>query len=269
MENCFVKKFKGSVNTDLPKLGECRFKVVNGSMILQIGNIQSPITISGKGGVLLDGQSTKVISTGGWTSAIQITGLPTDTTVGEISIPDKYVSVNAVIAPMVGNDLSPFGGIEMLQFSYTRYANARATDDSFPTLSNIVKQFPHLTLLGIGGKGASGDVTELLPLADTLTSLEASSVVGVLQSDIRGDFAELGKLYKLTALNSFLVNSKVSGTVEGFVANRLQVLPATAGSITAKWIGDGNRIKYNGEPLSNVLNTTISWDAQGNITITH
>lgn len=271
MNDCLITKLKGSVSTDLPKLGECRFKVTNGQILLSVPSSATPLTIEGKAGVLLDGSATKTITSGGWTSPIVISGLSDDVTTGEISIPNKYASIRAIIAPMSGLvDLSPFGGMEGLrEFCFSGFANVRATDATIASIAEIVTKFPSLTSFACGGGGANGNVLDLLPLAATLTTLNGANMEGIKQSNIKGDFANLGLLPNLTNIGTFLTNSKVTGTVEGFVANRLSVTPNTAGSIQVKWLGEQGRITYQGETIENVNNNTISWDAQGNITITH
>lgn len=271
MENCLVTKLKGSVSADLPKLGECRFKVTNGKLLLNVSSNNLPLTIEGKGGLLLDGQSTKTINSAGWTPNIIISGMSDDLTLGEISIPNKYTSITAIIAPMSGlTNLSPFGGMTQLtEFSYKNFASVRATDAPIASIAEIVAEFPNLVSFSIGGGGANGDVLDLLPLASTLRTLDGVSMGGTKKSQITGDFANLGLLPNLVNIRTFLVNSNVSGTVEGFVANRLSVTPDTAGSIQAQWLGESGRITYQGEVIENVNNNTISWDAQGNITITH
>lgn len=268
MENCLLKSLKGSCDADLLKYGECRFKVVNGKMNLQV--LQAPLILTGLNGVLLDGQTTKTISSTGWTQTpIVISGLADDTTIGEISFLNKYNAVRGIACPMVGSDLFPFNGMDIRTFQYILYDSIRATDMTYPTLAKIVEQFPNLIYLTYGGGGASGDVADLLPLAETLTSLDSANMVGQLRSDVHGDFADLGLLKNLTSLGYFITNSKISGSIEGFVAKRMQVKPATAGSITARWLANGGRITYQGEPLVDYNNNTVSWDAQGNITITH
>jgi len=283
--NCLVTKLKGSVSADLPKLEECCIPIVNGNIILQgasIISVDRPLVLRGIGGVLLDGQETKEITEGGWTSPIIVSGLPDGTTVGEVRISGKYDLVTSVIAPMAGlTDLSTFKGMTINEFSFRGFDDVRATYMPIASLGQIAEAMPVLKVLSVGGGGANGDVTDLLPLVDTLTGLDGIGMGGSRRSNITGDFGDLGLLKKLNTINTFLVQTKISGSVNDFVTKRRSVTDNAAGSVQIGWLGDGGRVTYTGqatvagnpvtynnEPVQNWSTNVISWDAQGNITLT-
>ena len=99
-------------------------------------------------------------------------------------------------------------------------------------------------------KGNIEDVKEFLP---NLTNCSFTNSRGLY-----GDFKWLG-LLQFNNIEAFAVNTGIAGNVEDFVAVR-RVNGQTTGEVVFYWLGDGGRIKFNGGPIGNVKNNTISWD---------
>jgi len=261
MKNCFVKKYKGVVNDDsLLKYGEVRIPVVNGtlnSMAIVTGSASQ--VVKGVGDVKLNGSSS-ITCNAGWTNNIAITGVPNGS-IGYISIPDKYnlLAINGQDAVLAEGDLYEMFGIMPACVQY------RVDKDSAYPLSSLAKAFPILEVVMLGNN-MTGALSDLFPIKDTVTSFETAGTSG--EYKITGTFDDLGHFYKIN--NWKMIASIVlllSGTVEGFVANRLIEQPATAGSVSVNWLGSGGRITYQGEAITDKQNNTIAWDAQGNITL--
>ena len=99
-------------------------------------------------------------------------------------------------------------------------------------------------------KGNLDDVKEFLP---NLTELELYE-----SRELYGDFKLLG----MTNVNVFgrcVIRTQIIGNVEDFVAVRREN-GQTLGEVTFTYLGDGGRIKFNGNPITNVQANTISWD---------
>ena len=99
-------------------------------------------------------------------------------------------------------------------------------------------------------KGNIEDVKEFLP---NLTNCSFTNSRGLY-----GDFKWLG-LLQFNNIEAFAVNTGIAGNVEDFVAVR-RVNGQTTGEVVFYWLGDSGRIKFNGGPIGNVKNNTISWD---------
>lgn len=276
--NCLVTKLKGVVDNDnLWKIGETRLPVKNGTINISVGNTLVLPTITGLGGVLLDGDSSKVLNVG-WNNNIAISGLA-EGAIGYISIPDKYI-INGILGSS-SIDLSnadfdrTFGYMPLTQLSVL-YANTQ--------LSNVVA-LGNITVISIYD-GIHGSVRDLFPIKDYLSSVVLGSV-GATDFSFSGTFEEYGHLYKINSIPSNMaIVMKLAGNVEGFVANRL-LNESAEKTITVKSITEGGRIKFGGKPINNLygnsnfvaggtwdddatanaLDNVLNWDTSGHIVL--
>ena len=112
----------------------------------------------------------------------------------------------------------------------------------------------------------AGNTADIIPLKDNLTLFDYyDGLSPVDNNNFGGSFDDLGHLYKINSYSK-LYRLKLTGTVEGYVANRLQEVPNTAGSITFTALHAGGRITFQGEPVQQGL-TTITWNANGEISL--
>lgn len=268
MGNCLVTKLKEAVNNDtLLKLDEMKVPVVNGYIRLNVLD-ENGAYVKGVGKVKVAGESYYEVGNG-WSSNMKISGLDS-LEVGYVIIGNKYK-----IASLSGCFLWSDDVIESIKYSpitqiisgdFDSYNNS---DKMNFQVKSMVAAFPGLTVLGIGGKNASGDIADLYPLKEKLTQLHAfGSLVGS-SANLTGDWTDLGYFTKLTTINIMSIWKGVSkGSIEDFVAKRLSVVPNTAGSFTGSWLGDGGRVTFEGSPIVNRQSTLVEWDANGTITVT-
>lgn len=255
--DCLVTKLKGIVENDaLYKLGETRLPVVNGSGMTLLNRNDTQV-INGLGGVLIDGTATKRLSVG-WNNNIVISGLSEDA-VGYIQVLNKY-DINAILGRNCLNisgseELEKtFAGMSLIQIGFNKVVCSFADFPKFGALATLDMNYPEL----------SGSISDLYPLKDTLTTF---TVQHVAKGTYTGSFDDLGHLYKINDLKFTPLYLNLSGTVEGYVANRLIEQPATAGSVAVNWLGSLGKITYQGQPITDKANNTIAWDASGNITL--
>lgn len=265
--DCLVKKFKKEVNNDnLLVYNTIKVKVTNSNVTGYLGfeDVEEPFQITAVGNVLINGGTSITINAGAsvWSPGLTFSGL-SEGEYGEIIIPNKYklFSIHGDFE-FDGKltDIFGWGDEKITQFFIF------GSDKQPIALEDIAQCFPAVTKIKIESK-VTGNIRSLIPLRETLTNIASLGSV-TNKSSLSGTFNDLGILYKVNDLMNTVLTTNLSGTVEAFVANRLTMQPATAGSVSVNWLGDGGRITYNGEPITNKADNTIAWDAQGNITLT-
>jgi hypothetical protein len=265
--DCLVKQYKKSVNNDnLQKYNVIKVKATNTTNpsnpgFLAFKNVTEPFEITATGNLLINGATSITVNAGAaiWTPGLTFSGL-SEGEYGEIIIPNKYKLYGFQGDFEFDGKLTDiFGwGDELMSQFFIFGSNKQPVN-----LADVSQCFPNLTQLKLDR--ATGNIRGLIPIKETLTTLTLGDTA--IKSTLEGTFDDLGLLYKVNNLNNIVLNTNLAGTVEGYVANRLTVQPATAGSVTVKWLGDGGRVTYNGEAIENKANNTIAWDAQGNITL--
>lgn len=264
MKDCLYTKFKGSsTDENLPKLGELKLKVSNGRLVLLT---DGGCTITGLNGVLIDGVAKKQVASG-WSSQMIISGLSSDLSLGEIVLTNKY-GIYAIIGSVILDSSDDLYALSLQQLQQKDYNNVNVLDDNTVDLSELVSEQSGLTQLVLSGKKVTGAVSDLLPLKNALTVLNGCPDY-YNKTMVSGDFGDLGHFKNINSFSNSMITlfGAVRGTVEDFVSARLQEVPATAGSVSINWLGDGGRVTYDGDPIVSKQNNTIAWDAQGNITL--
>jgi hypothetical protein len=264
--DCLVKQYKKSVNNDnLQEYNVIKVKVTNSSSDtghLGFKNVTEPFEITATGNLLINGATSITVNTSTgtvWTPGLTFSGL-SEGEYGEIIIPNKYkLFVLQGDFEFDGKLTDIFGWGDELMAQFHIFGS----DKQPINIADVSQCFPNLTELKLDR--ATGNVRSLIPIRSTLTYLKLGTTTN--KSTLEGTFDDLGLLYNVNDLNDNVINTNLAGTVEGYVANRLTVQPATAGSVTVRWLGNGGRVTYNGEAIENKANNTIAWDASGNITL--
>jgi hypothetical protein len=260
MKNCFLKQYKKSVNNnELLELGELRFQVINQTDFYMKSAERAELT--GLDGVLINGSADAYVDSIGINGVggnATISGI-TEGGMGLMSVIPKYniIQVNLKLAGTV--DVVDWGKIPSLKTLRLLQSDAEIYLGGISDVTAILEK---LTVT----KFTHFSVEDLMPFKDTLNDLQMPTSDGN-NTYFVDSFDNFGHLYKLSAINFFSALVNCYGTVEGFVANRLIEQPATAGSISVKYLGIGGRVTYQGEPIASKENNTIAWDAQGNITL--
>lgn len=267
MANCLFRKYKAGINEDLVKVNELRVKVYGGSgSFLGVKN-----EVLRGIGTKINGETEYVLPANDWNNI-------SFNSEGYLSVMNKYrgtfddpkMSINIPV---------DYTCLEQLKYTNLRaffmcgyYSDSASVANDFGegiTLEYLAETLPKCVLsIGLYGTKVTGDISDLYPLKDNLTALfTTSEPYREPNTLITGNFDDLGHFYKVTRYGSTLQYfANLSGTVEGFVENRLTEKPATAGSVTFENLGIDGRVTYNGSTVTSGI-TTIAWDAQGNITL--
>ena len=267
MDNCLVTRLKGIVQNDsLVKIGEFRIPVTSGTMYVDDSDYENTHVAHAIGDLTINGGNSYTLNKGG--NELTLVGK------GYISIPDIKYQIPYITAPIYcpdGFDSKYFSGlVNCNRVAFYGYTDKSELNDCVVTLEDLAKDFPNTTEFTIGGNQLIGNLSALFPLKNTLTGLAAATAdVGSISSNnIAGSIADMGHLYKLVQLNFLQACKNVKGTIESYVAARLQEQPSTAGSITAAWLNTYGGITFEGNELPLKRNTTISWTFDGVITVT-
>lgn len=267
MNNCLVTKLKGSVQNDsLVKIGEFRIPVTSGTMYVTDDDYENTHIAYAIGDLTINGGSSYTLNKGN--NELTLVGK------GYISIPNFKYQIAYITAPIYcpdGFDSKYFNGlVNCNRVAFYGYTDKSELNDCVVTLEDLAKDFPNATEFTIGGRQLTGELSSLAAVKDTLTGLTfASANVGsVSTNNIKGSISDMGHLYKLATLNFLQACMNVKGSIESYVAARLQEQPNTAGSITATWINAYGGITHNGNELALKRSTTISWTSEGVITVT-
>ena len=100
---------------------------------------------------------------------------------------------------------------------------------------------------------AKGDIASVKEFLPNLTRVNFVDSKGLY-----GDFKWLG-LTNINAFESCIVRTEISGNIEDFVAIRREH-GQTTGEVSFGWLGNGGKIKFKGEAITNVSSNTISWN---------
>lgn len=267
MNDCLVTKLKGNVQNDsLVKIGEFRIPVTSGTISISDYDYENTHVAYAIGDLTINGSSSFTLAKGN--NELTLVGK------GYISIPDFKYQISYITAPIYcpnGFDSKYFSGIvNCNRVAFYGYNNKSDLNDCVVTLEDLVKNFPNATEFNIGGKQLSGNLSSLAAVKNTLTALAfaTANVGSVSANNVEGTIADMGHLFKLNNLNFLQACKNVKGTIESYVAARLQEQPNTAGSITATWLNTYGGITFNGNELELKKSSTISWTSAGVITFT-
>lgn len=249
MENCLFTKLKGSVNNDqLLKLGELRVKIEGPANYLGLAADDGQTISVVDGDLLFNGQTT-IQLTNNYQNNVNITGE------GTVSIPNKY---NLTILEANFK--------EQIDLEKLRYCTKLKTIrlggrsfiydlDDFNIESSVLM---NVIIESVGRiKGSIGNL-----LKYPLTRLWLNDAQ---KSFNENDFSVLGEFAECTTYASTVVGSGLTGSIENFVAQKRLARTAAglevAGTCTFNYLGDGGRITFQGTPVTNVKDNTISWTA--------
>lgn len=261
MEKCLVTKLRGYVYNDtLPLFKELLMPVVSGTAYV---NCVEATTIRAIGDLTINGQKETSVKQG-WNTL---------TLVGEgiMGIQNLKYSIAEINAPL---DLSKgiadsWFGMDVTRFITDNYLNKADINNNVYDLKDIVKYFPNLTELRIGGTGVHGEIDSILDLLklESIGSVSATSV-GISKMDITGIFDKLGYLTKVSNFGNFVASCTLDGTIENFVYIRRVSTANAAGRVEFNYINNYSTIYYQGALLPNKRLTIVEWDASGKITLT-
>ena len=130
-----------------------------------------------------------------------------------------------------------------IQKNHNIYGNISVFDD---------KQY--LESLMISDTDISGNIDDIRHALPHLTDIAL-----VHSSSIGGDFKYLA-LLGFEFQGEAYIDTAITGSIEDFVAVK-RGLGQTTGSRTFSWLGDGNRISFNGVYFTNKASYTLSWTA--------
>lgn len=248
MNNCLVTKLKGTVDNDqLFKLGELRVKIGKDDYLGFAADDSQTISVV-DGDLLFDGQTTCQL-TNGFQDLVNITGE------GTVSIPNKYnlTFFEANFKEKV--DLNELRYCTKLNVINLKGSDLAYSLDDFNIESSV------LTVIKFNNsRYVRGSINKLLKY--NLRTLWFHSDAKYFTET---DFSILGKFRSCVDYGSTMVNSRLAGSIEDFVAQKRLARTAAglevAGSCIFYWLGDGGNVTFQGTPITNVNDNTISWTA--------
>jgi hypothetical protein len=248
MENCLVTKLKGSVNNDhLLKFGEFRVKI-GAAKYLGFAADDSQIISVVDGNLLFNGQPTLQL-TDNFQSTVNITGE------GTVSIPNKYNLTILEASFKEQIDLEKLRYCTKLRTISLSGSGFTYNLDDINIESSVLK---NVTIQNVDS--IKGSIRNLLKYPLTSLKLNVN-----LKSFNENNFSVLGEFAECTNYDNTVSGSGLTGSIEDFVAQKRLARTAAglevAGTCTFRYLGDGRRITFQGTPVTNVNDNTISWTA--------
>lgn len=237
MENCLVTRLRGTVDADLPTLGEITFKLAAGKT-----NVNSNF---GPGAVisLVSGEATATMF--GQATTFPIT-CPTDyhgvghvkittTTACVFSVKSKYVF--ECLPECIIMAAEPIN-TELFQYSPIQYFGVPSNTDADNTIT--------------------GDIAYIFKLqkAGTGTKIELARC-----NHLRGNIAALGRVMNSYVNEITIFKTALSGSIEEFVAAARQSgLTSSARDVSFPYMSGGSNVTFQGVKQTGASNT-LSWTA--------
>lgn len=264
-KNCLVTTYKATVdNPELKVLGEVAVKFKNvkaDSVLIYLQNnpvfeyVNVDRNVKSIDGTVL---SAGNLEPGTYENGIKSIGAGDYT----LRIKSKYTVNNFYAIAPLEMDVNDLQYKETMSFYHARVNHTGSSDIKLSNINDIEifcdTEIPITEIIKSSttkclANCAKGDIASVKEFLPNLTKVRFYNSKGLY-----GDFKWLG----LTNANTFetcILKTEISGNVEDFVAIRREN-GQTTGEVTFNWLGDGGKIKFKGESITNVSSNTISWD---------